>query len=143
MLVAKMTFTGVELMTSQRILQLNSVSTAACAVGMLATRGMLYPLFGLEAPLVLDLLAIGLLAYAGALAFVGLRQPVTRQALMVFTVADGLWVAGSAIVLLMFWSDLAPIARILIIAVGLVVDVFATLQYRAARHIHLGSMQIA
>ena len=130
-------------MTSQRILQLNSASTAACVLGMLVTRGMLYPLFGLEAPLVLDLLAIGLLAYAGALAFVGMRQPVTRQALMVFTVADGLWVAGSAIVLLMFWRDLAPIARALIIAVGLVVEVFATLQYRAARNTHLGSLQIA
>ena len=55
-------------MTSYRILQLNAVSTAACAVGMLATRSTLYSLFGLETAILLDVLAIGLLAYAGALA---------------------------------------------------------------------------
>ena len=120
-------------MTSHRILQLNAISTAACAVGMFATRGTLYSLFGLDTPLLLDVLAVGLLAYAAALAFAAHRLPVTRQALMAFTVTDGLWVAASAIVLLMFWGQLAPVARFLIIAVGLVVEIFATLQFRAAR----------
>ena len=125
-------------MTSHRILQLNAVSTAACAVGMLVTRGTLYSFFGLGAPILLDVLAIGLLAYAGALALAAARQPVTRQALMAFTVADGLWVAASVVVLLLFWGQLASVARFLIIAVGLVVEIFATLQFRAAR-----SLQVA
>ena len=125
-------------MTSHRILQLNAVSTAACAVGMLVTRGTLYSFFGLGAPILLDVLAIGLLAYAGALALAAARQPVTSQALMAFTVADGLWVAASVVVLLLFWGQLAPVARFLIIAVGLVVEIFATLQFRAAR-----SLQVA
>ena len=120
-------------MTSHRILQLNAVSTAACALAMLATRGTLYSFFGLEAPLLLDVLAAGLLVYAGALALVAGRQPVTRQALMAFSFGDALWVASSIVVLLVFWGQLAPIARFLIIAVGLVVEVFATLQFRAAR----------
>jgi hypothetical protein len=119
-------------MTSHRILQLNAVSTAACGLGMLATRGTLYPSFGLDAPILLDVLAAGLLAYAGALAFAAHRQPVTRQALIAFTVADALWVAASASVLLLFWAQLAPVARLLVIAVALVVEVFATLQFRAA-----------
>lgn len=38
-------------MTSHRILQLNAISTAACAVAMLITRGALYTLFGLGSPL--------------------------------------------------------------------------------------------
>jgi hypothetical protein len=133
MLVTNLPFKGVELMTPHRILQLNALSTAACAVGMLATRGTLYSFFGLEAPVLLDALAIGLLAYAGALALAARRQPVGRQALMFFTVADGAWVAASALVLLMFWSQLAPVARVLIIAVALVVEIFATLQFLAAR----------
>jgi hypothetical protein len=58
-------------MTSHRILQLNAISTAACAVAMLITRGALYTLFGLGSPLVLDVIAIGLLRYAAAL---GLRH---------------------------------------------------------------------
>lgn len=130
-------------MTSHRILQLNSVSTAACGLGLLAARGWLHPRFGLETPVLLDVLAVGLLAYAGALAFVAGRREVTRQALMFFTIADGAWVAASVAVLLMFWSELAPVARLLIIAVGIVVEVFATLQFRAARDVRVGSPQTA
>ena len=133
MLVTHIDFKGVELMTSHRILQLNAISTAACAAGMLVTRGTLYTFFGLDTPLLLDVLAVGLLAYAAALGLAAVRQPVTRQALMAFTVADGLWVAASALVLLAFWGQLALIARFLIVAVAVVVEIFATFQLRAAR----------
>ena len=119
-------------MTSHRILQLNAICTAACAVAMLITRGALYTLFGLASPLVLDVIAIGLLGYAAALGLAAHRQPVTRPTLMFFTVADALWVAGSALVLLLFWGQLTPLARLLVVAVALVVEVFATLQFRAA-----------
>ena len=119
-------------MTSHRILRLNAVSTAACALAMLVTRGSLHTFFGLSSPILLDVLAMGFLAYAGALAFAAQRQPVSRDALMAFTAADALWVVGSVVVLLLFWSQLAPIARLLVIAVAIVVDVFAMLQFRAA-----------
>lgn len=130
-------------MTSHRILRLNAVSTAACALAMLATRSSLYSLFGLDTPILLDLLAVGLLGYAGALAFAAHRQPVTRQALLAFTVADVFWVVASAIVLWLFWGQIAPVARLLVIAVALVVEVFATLQLRAAGGVTGGSPQIA
>jgi hypothetical protein len=121
-------------MSSHRILQINAVSTAVCAVGMLATRRLLPGLFGLDSPLLLDILAVGLMAYAGALALAAARQPVGRHVLMAFTIGDVLWVAGSGLVLLLFWAQLAPLARLLIIAVALIVEVFAALQFRAARH---------
>jgi hypothetical protein len=143
MLVSHNDFKGVDLMTSNRILQLNAISTASCAVGMLVTRGTLYTFFGLNAPLLLDVLAVGLLAYAVALGLAAWRQPVTRQALMAFTAADGLWVAASALVLLVFWGQLAPLARILIVAVAVVVEMFATLQFVAARKIDPRSLQTA
>jgi hypothetical protein len=50
---------------------------------------------------------------------------------------------ASAIVLLLFWAQLAAVARLLVIAVALVVEVFATLQCRAAGKISRGSLQIA
>jgi hypothetical protein len=143
MLATRHAFKGVKPMTSHRILQLNSISTAACAVAMLATRGSLHTFFGLATPLLLDALAAGLLVYAGALALAAGRQPVTRQALMAFTVVDGLWVAASAVVLVAFWGQLAPVARIAIVAVGLVVEVFATLQFRAARQVAARTLQAA
>ena len=120
-------------MTPHRILNLNALSTAAGAVGMLATRGTLHAFFGLQTPLLLDVLAVGLLAYAAALIVVARRETVDRPALMAFAIVDGLWVAGSAVALLMFWAQFTPVARVLVIAVALAVEVFATLQYRAAR----------
>ena len=119
-------------MTSHRILQLNAVSTAACAVAMLITRGMLHTFFGLASSLVLDIIAVGLLGYAGALALAAHRRPVGRSTLMFFTIADAMWVGASALVLLMFWGQLMLPAKVLIVAVALVVEVFATLQFRAA-----------
>src|SRR5262245_4686151 len=119
-------------MTSNQILQLNALSTAASAVAMLATRGTLYQLFGLGSPVFLDVIAIGLLMYAGALVIVARAPQVGRPALMAFTFADGVWVVASALLLLLFWTRLTPLARILVIGAALVVDVFAMLQFRAA-----------
>ena len=130
-------------MTSHRILQVNAVSTAACGIGMLATREILPALFGLDGPLLLDLLAVGLLLYAGLLAAAARRRPVARQALIAFTVADVLWVVASAFVLLVFWADFAAIARFLVFAVAVVVEVFATLQFKAASRVHDARLQTA
>jgi len=120
-------------MTPHRILNLNALSTAACAVGMLATRRALHLFFGLQTPMLLDVVALGLLAYAAALSVVARRQTVDRSTLMAFAIVDGLWVAGSAVALFLFWANFSPVARVLVIAVTLAVEAFATLQYRAAR----------
>ena len=53
---------GAPAMTPYRKLLFNASSTAACAIGMLAARGSLSPLFGLHTPALLDVLAVGLLA---------------------------------------------------------------------------------
>ena len=119
-------------MTPNRILNLNALSTAGCAVAMLFMRGLLYPLFGLSSPLLLDVLAVGLFAYALALWLVSRQEAISRRSLLLFTLVDDAWVVGSAIVLELFWADLAPAARALTIAVALVVAVFAILQFRAA-----------
>jgi hypothetical protein len=119
-------------MPAHRILRLNAFCTAACAVGLLAGRRTLHPLFGLASPTLLDVLAIGLLAYAAALAVIAARPAIERAALIAFSVADAAWVAASGLVLLLFWSELAPVARVLVIAAAVVVEVFATLQFRAA-----------
>lgn len=119
-------------MTSNRILQLNAIATAGCAIGMLLTRGVLFQFFGATGPALFDVIAVGLLGYAAALWMSARQSRINRGTLLAFTVADGMWVVGSAIVLLLFWNQLAPIARVLVIAVAVVVDVFATLQFRAA-----------
>jgi hypothetical protein len=119
-------------MTPHRILLLNGISTAACAIGMLLTRGMLFREFGLQTPRLLDAVAVGLLAYAVALVVAARRDTVERPIMLAFTAADAAWVAGSAILLTICWAELTPLARFLVIAVALAVDLFAMLQFRAA-----------
>ena len=133
MLLARTTIHKEPIMTPHRILQLNALTTLAGAVGMLATRGSLYLLFGLRDPQLLDAIAVGLLAYGVMVGAASRRAALDRPTLMTFAIVDGLWVAGSAIVLMAFWGQFTPVARVLVIAVAIAVDVFATLQYRAAR----------
>jgi hypothetical protein len=130
-------------MTAHRILGLNALATAGCALGMLATRGTLYTFFGLETPVLLDVLAVGLLGYAGLLWLATTRRPVSRQTLMTFTAADALWVVASAVVLMFFWGQFDAIARLLVIAAAIVVEVFAMLQYHAAGRVGGRSAQMA
>lgn len=120
-------------MTAQRILQFNAVTTAACAIALLATRGVLYPWFGLGSPMLIDVVAVGFIAYAAVMLAASRRHPVDRQALLPFAIADWAWVGATAVVLLLYWNQLAPAGRVLLILVGLATDVFATLQFRAAR----------
>ena len=120
-------------MTSNRILQINATATAVTGVAMLGARGFLPPLFGLGSPLLLDLIAVFFLAYAAVLFVVAARPRVERPALLAFAAADGAWVLGSVVILLMFWPQLTAVGRVLILGVAIVVDVFAMLQFRAAR----------
>ena len=119
-------------MTPRRILETNALFTFVSAAVTLALRSMLHPLFGLDTPLVLDIVAVGLMAYVVLLFVAARRQPIERQTLMAFALADAAWVLGSAIVLLLFWAELTPIARVLVIVAALAVEVFAALQFRAA-----------
>ena len=130
-------------MTPQRILQLNGSATALSALAMLATRGILPSLFGLDSPILLDLVAVAFLAYAAALFVAAARSPVSARTMMAFTAADVAWVVGSAIALILFWQQFAPLGRLLIIAVALIVEAFATLQYRAAGAIRRDSPELA
>lgn len=128
-------------MNPHRLLRANALSTAACAVVMLAARDTLSRMFGLESPFLLDVLAIGLLAYAAALALTARVTIISRGALLAFAAADAAWVAGSAVVLVAFWSQFTWPARLLVIAVGLVVEMFATLQFRVATRSQRGTLR--
>jgi hypothetical protein len=125
-------------LTAHRIVLTNAAATAASGVLMLASRAMLYPYFGLGSPLLLDAIAIGFIAYAGIM-LIAARQPMlSRATLLALAAADASWVVFSAGVLIVFWSALDPIGRAMIVAVALVVEAFATLQFAAARRLPTG-----
>ena len=120
-------------MTTNRILQLNALITAVSAIVMVAARPYLYPLFGLSSPLWLDV-ATGVFAvYAVLLVVAARRQVVPRAALWAFTIGDGACFLAGVGLLLVFWAEMNPIGRVLMILTALVVDGFAWAQFRAAR----------
>lgn len=120
------------MMNANRILQLNALITAASALVMIAARPYLYPLFGLSAPLWLDVATVVFLGYAAALLIACRRPAVPRPALWAFAIGDGACCVIGIGLLLIFWSELTPIARGLMALTALVVDVFAWAQFRAA-----------
>ena len=99
---------------------------------MLAARSILAPLFGLSTPLLLDIVAVGFLVYAAVVALAARQEPINRQTLVAFAIADGLWVATSALLLLFAWAEVTPFARALVTIVAPVTEAFAVLQYRGA-----------
>jgi hypothetical protein len=120
-------------LTANKIVLTNAAATAGSGVLMLAARAVLYPYFGLGSPLLLDVIAIGFIVYAAVMVMAARRPVMSRGTLFALAAADASWVVFSAAVLVMFWPALDPIGRALIIAVALVVEVFATLQFAAAR----------
>ena len=69
---------------------------------------------------------------SAALWIVSRQDSISPRSLLVFALVDDAWVVGSAIALELFWVDMAPVARMMTIAIALVVAVFAILQFRAA-----------
>ena len=120
-------------MNPSRILQLNAASTMAAGVAMLLARSVLHPLFGIDSPLPLDVVAVCFVIYAAALWFAATQTAIGRRALLAFSALDALWVLASVAILLLFWGQLTPAGRFLLIAVALVVEGFATAQFLAAR----------
>jgi len=125
-------------MTARSVMFANASFSAASAVFILAARNTLSPLFALDSPALLTGLAAALLLYAGALVIEARREPPDRRALLTAAILDAGWVLGSAVVLVLAWTELVPMARVLIIVAAVIVELFATLQFRAARSIAVG-----
>ena len=116
-------------------LLIDAAATTATALLMLAARSMLYPYFGLQSPLLLDIAAVAFLVYAGIIAMAARRPTISRTVLMTTAAANAAYVVASIVLLMMFWSALEPIGRGLIFVVALAVEAFAALQFAVARRV--------
>ena len=120
-------------MIARRALLANACFTAASAVLIFAARESLYPLFGLESSSLFATIAVGLGVYAAILAVVARREALDRRVVLTAAILDAGWVAGSAVVLIAAWTQVAPVGRVLVVVTAVIVEVFATWQFRAAR----------
>lgn len=121
------------ILTAHRTVLIDAIATAASGVLMLTARGILYPFFGLPSPMLLDIVAVTFIAYAAAIAVVAARPVISRAALMTIVGVNVASVVISVAILIAFWADFHPVGRVLIAAVALIVEAFATLQFAAAR----------
>ena len=129
-------------LTARHTLLLDAAATAATAVLMFATRGLLYPYFGLSSPLLLDVTAAAFLIYAAIIAVVARQPIISRTSMLIVAGANIGYVVASMVMAVMWWGQMHAVGRALIVAVALAVEAFATLQYLAARRspAHLPAM---
>lgn len=120
-------------LTAHLAMLIDAAATTATALLMLAARSVLYPYFGLDSPLLLDITAVAFLAYAGIIALAARRPVISRTVLMATAAANAAYVVASIVALMMFWARLEPVGRGVIFVVALAVEAFAALQVAAAR----------
>jgi hypothetical protein len=121
------------MLTARHAILVDAAATTATAVLMLASRILLHPYFGLASPILLDAVAVAFIAYAAIIALAAMRPVISRATLLTIAGANAAYVVASIALLAMFWGELHPVGRGLIAAVAVAVELFATLQFAAAR----------
>lgn len=91
---------------------------------------------GVQAPLILEMIGIGLAAFAAFLLFHATRRRMTTWAALIASVADLAWVFGSMILLLAFPRLLSSDGQALVVAIAGIVLGFGAWQFWGAAHAH-------
>ena len=123
-------------MSMSRLLRLallaDAGATAATALLLLVFSGPFETLLGLPAPLSRTL-GLGLLPYAGLVAYLGSRPQVSRGAVWTVIICNLFWVVDSALLLMGNWIDPTPLGVAFVIVQAVAVAGFADLQFVGLR----------
>lgn len=84
---------------------------------------------GIDMPLVILILGIGLVGYAALIYFNASRPQISRSFVLFAVVCDTIWVLLSIILLLTNWIPFSVPGKWAIGILAAIVDVFATLQF--------------
>ncbi|MFB9902592.1 hypothetical protein [Allokutzneria oryzae] len=115
-------------------LKLDAVVTGANGVAYLVGAGIVGPLLGLPAGLLVPV-GIFLLLFGIAVWFTGTRKEISTKAAWGVALVNLVWVVDSLAVAFAGWFPLTGWGVLWIIAQAVVVDVFATLQIVGLRRI--------
>jgi len=114
----------------------NAAFSFSCALIMLFFPIQVGEWLGVQAPLILKIIGIGLVTFTAGLIYLATRQrSPTWQALLVST-ADFAWVLGSIALLLVIPQEFSNLGKTLLAAVGGAVFTFAIWQIWAAGRAH-------
>ncbi|MBL4689733.1 MAG: hypothetical protein JKY37_34410 [Nannocystaceae bacterium] len=114
----------------RRALLGNAAFSGTSAVALMFTGPAVAPLFGLSDPTIVHAVGAGLGVFGGALAYTATREQLSETHSLLATVGDLACVAGSAVLLGLASDTLAPLGIELLVAVAVVVTLFAGLQIR-------------
>ena len=111
----------------------NAIFSAIGGVAFIVDAKLLAALFGLEQAGYLVAIGVGLLIFAGDLAYLSSRQPIKRSLAYAVVGADVLWVAGSVVLLVAHLLPFTAAGMWIVAALADIVAVFAVLQYIGLR----------
>lgn len=117
-------------------LMTNSIFSFSSALLMLFCPAVVGEWLGIQAPLILEVVGIGLVAFAAELIYQATRQRVATWRALLASAADFSWIAGSIVLLLAFPQLFSPLGNALILAVAGAVFVFGAWQLWAAGRAH-------
>lgn len=114
----------------------NAVFSLSSALFMLFRPALVGEWLGIQAPLILQLLGVGLAIFAAELIYQATRQRVATWRALLASVADFSWVAGSIVLLLAFPQLFSLSGNVLVLAVAGTVFGFGAWQLWAAERAH-------
>lgn len=116
---------------ARRLLALNAIFTAACAVPMVIASGAIARavLYSKDGTVIVSVIGLALLGYAAALLFARNRAPDNlRRWLITFSAADAVWVLSTALLLLAMPASFTPVGQVVAVAIAVVVGWFGIRQ---------------
>lgn len=112
----------------------NSIFSGISGITTLILMDPLNQLIGISEPLVLPILGVGLILFAGTIVFHATRKVIDPMQVKLIIVQDLLWVVGSVVILSFQMFGLTHLGYILIGVIAIAVADFTFLQYHGLKN---------
>jgi len=126
----------------RRALVLDAVASGATGLTMIAGAGLVEGLLGLPAALLRGA-GMVLMPYVAFVIYTGTRETISRPAVWAIIVANALWAAASAFLLVSGWVAPTALGTAFVIAQAVVVALLGELQYMGLRKLPSSPMATA
>ena len=113
----------------------DAIITGATGLAMFLGAGLLASLFGLPDAL-LRYAGLGLIPFAAFVAFMAVRDRVSRPAVLAIIIANVLWVVDSFLLLLTGWVQPSVLGYVFVIGQAVIVAAFAEVQHMGLKAAH-------
>lgn len=114
----------------------NAIFSAASGTVLLIFGQSIADLIGVGDPLLYQLVGIGLIGFASVVGWTGTRTPIKPSWAILISVADGLWVVGTVLLIFFAFGVLKPMGIVVLSAVAGMVAYFGVRQFQGIRQIY-------